>query len=240
MKSGRLYVVGVGPGDPELLTLKGMRILNQVSCIIAPKGRKRANSLALSIVKRAVNLDQKDVIEVHFPMVKTGGSGKAGGSLDPELEAIAKSVTERLCHGTDVAFITVGDPTIYSTFFYVCDRLLHHNQDLHVEIIPGVSSINASAAESGTSLGLGDEKIAILPATYVENLREILERFDTVVLLKVHSVFDRVLRLLEEMGLARNAVYVSRVGMENQRIVRDITNLKGEEMDYFSLVIVKK
>ena len=239
MKSGRLYVIGVGPGDPELLTIKGMRILNEIFCICVPKGREEGSSLALSIVKRIVDLKGKEIIEAHFPMKKTRNSDQ-GRELDPKWDDTVRSVTAKLSQGIDMAFITIGDPAIYSTFFYLYEKLLESNPGLHVEIIPGVSSINASAARAGISLGLADEKIALLPATYVGDLREIFERFDTIVLMKVHRVFDKVLEILDELNLTGNAVYISRAGMEDEKIARDITTLGEQDLNYFSMVIVRK
>jgi precorrin-2/cobalt-factor-2 C20-methyltransferase len=239
MKSGKLYVIGVGPGDPELLTIKGVRILNEISCLCVPKGRQEGSSLALSIVKRVVNLEGKEIIEAHFPMKETRNPDHEG-ELDPKWDETVFTVSSRLSQGIDMAFITIGDPAIYSTFFYLYERLLGANQDLQVEIIPGVSSINASAARARISLGLADEKIALLPATYVRNLREIFETFDTIVLMKVHRVFDKVLEILDELHLTANAIYVSKAGMEDEKIARDVTTLKEEDLNYFSMVIVRK
>ncbi len=237
MKSGKLYVVGVGPGDPELLTVKGMRILNGISCICVPKGREEGSSLALSIVSRIVDIGDKEIIEAHFPMKKTKGHDD---ELDSKWHKTVEEVSGRLNMGTDVAFITIGDPTIYSTFFYLYDRLIGINPGLEIEIVPGVSSINASASRARISLGLADEKIAVLPATYVENLREVLAKFDTIVLMKVHRVFGKMLEVLDDMNLTSNAVFVSRAGMEDERIVRDVRSLRDEDINYFSMVIVRK
>lgn len=239
MKPGKLYVIGVGPGDPELLTIKGMRILTSVPCICVPKGREEGSSLALSIVKKIVNLDHKEIIEAHFPMRKTRDA-LHGNELDAKWDETAKMVSDRLNKGCQMAFITIGDPTIYSTFFYLYDRLLETDPDLDIEIIPGVSSINASACSAKISLGLADEKIAVLPATYAENLGQIFEKFDTVVLMKVHRVFGKVIEILDQMHLTARAVYVVGAGTEGQKIFRDIKALKEEDMSYFSLVIVRK
>ncbi len=239
MKAGKLYVIGVGPGDPELLTIKGLRILNEVSCVCVPKGREEGSSLALSIVKQIVNLDGKEIIEAHFPMRKTRVTGY-GAELDAKWNETVKAVSQRLAKGVNMAFITIGDPTLYSTFFYLYDRLLESSPDLDVEIIPGVSSINASASRAKISLGLADETVAVLPATYVENLRDIFEKFDTIVLMKVHKVFDRIRDILDDMQLTGNAVFVSRAGMADEKIIKDIRALKEEDMNYFSMVIVRK
>jgi precorrin-2/cobalt-factor-2 C20-methyltransferase len=239
MKSGTLYVIGVGPGDPELLTIKGARILNEVSCICVPKGKEEGASLALSIVKRIVNIEGKEILEAYFPMMKTRVADLQK-ELDPKWDETVRIVSAILGRGTDIAFITIGDPSIYSTFFYLHERLLRINPHLRVKIIPGVSSITASAARAGISLGLADEKIALLPATYTENLREILETFDTIVLMKVHRVFNKILKILDELNLTQKAVYVSRAGMEDEKIASDITKVREHDLNYFSMVIVRK
>jgi len=239
--SSTFYVIGVGPGDPELLTLKALRILKGVPCICVPKGREEGSSLALSIVQKALSLEGKDIIEAHFPMRKTKSAQRSKDfELDAKWNETAENVLNRLNKGIDVAFITLGDPTIYSTFFYLYDRLLELSPNLKIEIIPGVSSINASAAKAGISLALADEKIAILPANYIENLKELLEKFDTVVLMKINKVFDKVLGVLEEMHLTGNAVYVSRAGMEDEKILKDIRKIKEGDLNYFSIMIIKK
>lgn len=237
--TGKLYVIGVGPGDPELLTLKAARILREVNVICVPKGREEGSSLALSIVKKALDVREKDIIEAHFPMKKTTAA-EHGNELQSKWQNTVETVLNRLNQGQDMAFITLGDPSIYSTFFYLYDRLIELSPDLSIEIIPGVSSINASAAKAHISLGLADDKIAILPATYIDDIRNILENFDTVVLMKVHRVFDKIIKILEETKLINKAVYISRVSMDDERIFRDVTVVKDAGQDYFSMVIIRK
>lgn len=251
--TGRLYVIGVGPGDPELLTLKGARIIKEVKCICVPKGKEEGSSLALSIIKGAVNIDGKEIMEAYFPMRKTRAKsreqraeskndnpGSISCELDSKWQETIEAVYSRLNKGIDMAFITIGDPAIYSTFFYLYDKLLELNPELEIEIIPGVSSINASAARAKISLALADEKIAILPANYMDNLKDTLEKFDTVVLMKVYKVFDDLIRALNDMHLLKNAVYVSRAGMGDEKIVRNIQDVKREDLNYFSMVIIRK
>ncbi|OGW24046.1 MAG: precorrin-2 C(20)-methyltransferase [Nitrospirae bacterium GWB2_47_37] len=243
--TGKLYVIGVGPGDPELLTLKAVRVLREVPCICVPKGREEGNSLALSIVQKAriegLTLEGKEIIEAHFPMRKTRNNQESENcELDTKWQETIETVYSRLNKGIDMAFITIGDPTIYSTFFYLYDKLLELNPELNIEIVPGVSSINTAAAKAGMSLALADEKIAILPATYTEDIKETLERFDTIVLMKVHKVFGNVAKILSETGLTDKAVYISRAGMDDERIFRNIRDIKESDLDYFSLMIIKK
>lgn len=244
--TGRLFVIGVGPGDPELLTLKAARIVRNVPVLFVPKGREEGASLALSILSGALPIDGKNVVELHFPMVKTKGHREACAGtrekdeLDGKWAVAVDAVLQTLESGRDGAFITVGDPSIYSTFFYLVDRLQEKRPRLSIEIVPGISSINASACRAGVSLGLGNERIAVLPANYLERLEATLETFDTVVLMKVNKVFDAVRDILVRMNLENAAVYVARAGMTDERIVRDIQQVRNEDLNYFSLVIVRK
>jgi precorrin-2/cobalt-factor-2 C20-methyltransferase len=239
--TGKLYVIGVGPGDPELLTLKAVRILKEVQCICVPKGSEEGSSLALSIVERVINIGGKEIIEAHFPMQKTRETQESGVcELDTKWNEIVKNILSRLNKGIDMAFITIGDPAIYSTFFYLYDKLLELSPGLNIEIIPGVSSINASASRAGISLGIADERITILPANYSDDLKETIDKFNTIVLMKVHKVFNNILKTLNEMNLLKNAVYVSKAGMEDERVFKNIMDVKPEDLNYFSMVIIRK
>lgn len=243
-KKGKLYCLGIGPGDAELLTIKAVRILREIPCIFAPKG-KEEGSLALSIIKKALNLDGKEVIEAYFPMIKTRiqgkgqrAKGKDKNSLDKKWKEAIEAMLGKLNKGIDVAFLTLGDPTIYSTFFYLYDKLIELK--LNIEIIPGVSSINAASSKAKIPLGLADERIAIIPANYVNDIKETLERFDTIVLMKVNKVFHSLLETLKEMNLLEKAIYISKGCMEGEKIFKDIRKVKEKDLNYFSMVIVRK
>jgi precorrin-2/cobalt-factor-2 C20-methyltransferase len=215
-----------------------------------PKGREEGSSLALSIVRKVLSLDGKEIVEAYFPMVKTAphpGPLPRGervelqaNDLDLKWNEIVERVLERLEKGIDIAFITIGDPGIYSTFFYLYDKLLERKPSLIIEIVPGISSINAAAARAGLYLGLGNERIAILPANYLDSLEETLEKFDTVVLMKVSKVFTTVRDLLNRMDRAAQATYVVRAGMDDERVYKDISQVREEDLNYFSLMIVRK
>lgn len=237
---GKLFVIGVGPGDPELITLKAVRILKDISCIFVPKGKEEGSSIALSIVERVIDLKDKEIIEAYFPMKKTRLQASDSCELDTKWYETIETIYSKLNKGIDVAFITLGDPTIYSTFFYLYDKLLELSPLLNIEIIPGVSSINAGAARAKLSLSLADEKIAILPATYVDDIEEILQKFDTIILMKVHRVFNKVLDMLYVTNLTDKAIYISKAGMEDEKILKNIKEVKKDDLNYFSLVIVKK
>ena len=231
----KIYAVGVGPGDPELLTRKAERILRQVPVICAPTASPVDSSYALSIVEPFLDLSRQEVIVQVFPMRRdqTG--------LEEFWETAADDVAERVQGGQDVAFITIGDPFLYSTFLYIYRIFRERYPDIPIEVVPGVSSINAAAVAAGMPLGMASERIAIIPAAFEEeNLRRILLDFDTVVLMKVSRVFDGIYALLQELGLENNGAFIRRVGSSEEEVVFDLGSLVGRKLDYLSLLIVKK
>jgi precorrin-2/cobalt-factor-2 C20-methyltransferase len=231
----KIYAVGVGPGDPELLTRKAERILRQVPVICAPTASPVDSSYALSIVEPFLDLSRQEVIVQVFPMRRD----QAG--LEEFWETAADDVAKRVQGGQDVAFITIGDPFLYSTFLYIYRIFRERYPDISIEVVPGVSSINAAAVAAGMPLGMASERIAIIPAAFEEeNLRRILLDFDTVVLMKVSRVFDGIYALLQELGLEKNGAFIRRVGSTEEAVVFDLASLVGRKLDYLSLLIVKK
>ena len=229
---GTLYGVGVGPGDPELLTLKAVRVLRETEVIAVPVSQAGGASHALDIASSFLRPGQT-VLKLHFPMVEEVAV------REQHRRAAAQAIAAELHAGRDVAFLTTGDPAIHSTFIYV---LRHLPQDLPVEIIPGVSSITAAAAQAKMPLVSADQRLAVLPATFEDlaGLRQTLRNFDTVVLLKVHRVLDQLIDLLDELALSERAVLVERASHGAGRVVRDVRALRGEPVHYLSLLIVQK
>ena len=231
----KIYAIGVGPGDPELLTRKAERILRSVPVICAPTAGPADSSYALSIIEPLLDLTRQEVIIQVFPMRKD----QAG--LDEFWQAAAAGVAERVRKGSDVAFITIGDPFIYSTFLYIYRIFREKYPDIPVEVVPGVSSINAAAVAAGIPLGQASERIAIIPAAFQEkDLLKVLNDFDTVVLMKVSRVFDGIYALLKESGLEKKCAFISRVGTSEEEVVFDLESLLGRKLDYLSMLIVKK
>ncbi len=231
----RIYAVGVGPGDPELLTRKAERILRQTPVVCAPSAVEGDSSYALSIVESLLDRSRQEIIVLVFPMRKDQEG------LDGFWEEAAEKVACQVREGKDVAFITIGDPFLYSTFLYLYRILRDRYPDIPVEVVPGVSSVTTAAVAAGIPLAAAAERVAILPATFEDDkLRRTLLDFDTVVLMKVNRVFDRVYALLEELGLTRNGAFVSRAGTADEKVIYDLASLVGEKLDYLSLLIVKK
>ncbi|MCL4533584.1 MAG: precorrin-2 C(20)-methyltransferase [Bacteroidetes bacterium] len=234
-RPGTLYGVGVGPGDPELITLKAHRVLQQAPVLCVPKGREDGDSYVRGLISHILNPERQQLLELVFPMTKDRSV------LEHHWSVALERILVPLREGRDVAFVTEGDPFIYSTFMHLYALIRELHPEIPVEVIPGISSINGSAAAAGLPLVDGAERLAVLPATYEdEQLARVIAQFDTVVLLKVNRVFDRVLDVLEQMDLAHRALYVKRCGAPDQEIVRDVRSLRGRELDYLSLLIVKK
>jgi len=226
----KLYVVGVGPGDPELITLKAKKILEVSNTIFCPKGGKE--SLAQSIVEKVIDTSKKKLVLLSFPMVKTRAYENK-----KDLEKIWKDLAEKIIEETkDISsFVTLGDPSFYSTFFYLYDFL---KDKISVEFIPGVSSINAVACRIPLSLGIADESIAIVPANYLKDLKFLLNNFETLVLLKPNKVFDKI-RSFIKMEKCK-AFYVKKVTTPEEAIFDELDKVKEEDLDYFSIVVIKR
>jgi len=231
MNKGTLYAVGIGPGDPELMTLKAVRLIRDNDLILVPKGKEDGESLALSIVRGAVPLDGKEVREIHFPMKK----GSQRDILLPE----ARKLLSDMDAGRTAVFITLGDPVLYSTFFHLLDAVTSLDKHVRVLLVPGVTSVMAACAATGQALALSSDKVAIIPAVYKEGLRHALLEFDTVVLMKTHRVMDDVKGQLRDMGLMESAWYVARAG-QPEEVVKPLSEVSDDDLDYFSIVIVKK
>ncbi len=235
MKPGTLYGIGVGPGDPELLTLKGLRLLRSVPLVYVPVARPGARSYAREIAAEHLDLNRQQVVELVFAM------REEPAVMQGHWKANAALIADDLREGRDAAFLTEGDPMIFSTWVHVAGALHETLPEAPVVVVPGISSPQAAAAVTGVPLADRDERLAILPATYErEGLLEVLRSFDTVVLLKVGSAMDRVLDALDALNLSESAVYVARCGRPDQEVVCDVRELRGRSLPYFSLLIIRR
>ncbi len=232
--TGRLYGVGIGPGDPKLLTIRAREILNTVDTIFVPRAKDDGKSYARSIVQAAAP-KSKNFVELTFPM--TTDQKK----LKSHWLGAARRIAIELKRKRTAAFVTIGDPLIYSTFIYLSEALRDNFPGIIVEIIPGITSFNAAAASCGLPLLKGNEKLAILPVTNgLKDLRSTLKIFDTVILMKIGSKLDKVILLLKKTGLIKNSILVSHAGQANEIVVRDLSSLKDKKLGYLSVIIVKR
>ncbi len=227
------YGVGVGPGDPELITRKAERVLAAVDWIFLPAGARGGEGFARRII------EPLGLPAARFRPVNLCMSRDRGGDADRYRRAAAEIVAE-LRRGKSVAWITEGDPLFYSTFLHLHEELCRV-PGLRIEIIPGVTSPCAAAARAGVPVSRLDEKVAVVPAAYgLERLPTLLDEFATVFLLKVNAVFGQLLEVLAALPRPVRAVYVEQVGTPAERVVEDLECLRDRELPYFSLVILRR
>lgn len=234
MAPGKLYGIGVGPGDPELLTLKAMKILKSIDVLFIPKSREDKRSLAYSIVSDVIDKDW-ECIDLILPMTR-----------DQELlnwhwQRAARDVISILNRGRDAAFITLGDPGMYSTFGYLLKNIREVAPGIEVQIIPGVSSIHSISAWLQEPLAEGEESLAILPAfNDKDKISAVIEQFDNTILLKAANQIDQIRYILDEKNVPGQIYLASRCGFPDGFISTDLNSLEGHKLDYLSTIVIKK
>lgn len=225
-----LYGIGVGPGDPEMLTLKAVRCIEESEVIILPSEPKE-ECYAYNIVKKVCReIDEKEIVCLPFPMIKDKEK------LHKAHDEIYGRIADYLSKGKKVAFLTIGDPCVYSTYSYIHSRV--EAEGGRTVIINGIPSFCAASAALGIFLGEGQEEIHIIPASY--NIRSTMELKGTRIYMKAGKSLKELKEVLIEQGTEKYEVYtVSNCGMDNEKIGLGVENL-DENSGYLTLVIVKE
>ena len=221
---GTLDGVGVGPGDPELMTRKAARILAEVDSIWYPAETRGGTSVVQRIIA-PLGLPPTKCQAVYMGMSRDR-------SDDVQTYAtVVDDMVVALRQGKSVAWITLGDPLFYSTFIYIYEQMRQRYPEIPIDIVPAVTSPSAAAARAGVPVSQLDEKVAIVPATYgLTTLPQILEDFACVFLLKVHRVFPQLLDALQTMPHPVRAVYLEKIGTPEERLVTDLESLRGQDL----------
>lgn len=231
---GILYGLGVGPGDPELITVKAFRVIQESPVIAYPKKLKGSKSYAHRIVDVYINPEEKDMLGLVFPMTKDEAV------LEREWTKSVQLVYEKLQEGKDVAFVTEGDPLLYSTFIHMMKLMQAMHPEVEIRTVPGISSFNGSASRLGIALADGDDRVAIVPAhDDYEAMREAIESHDAVVFIKVAKVIDLMLEVLRDLDLLDKASVVTKV-TSDEEIIWDVRELDGVDLEYLTLMVVRK
>jgi precorrin-2/cobalt-factor-2 C20-methyltransferase len=237
MKTGTLYGIGVGPGDPDLITVRGARILEGSTHVFVPTARKGAKSVALNIARKHVN-PSAEVREIVFPMTTDRSE------LSAIWEESARVVAEVLQSGTDACFLTLGDAFLYSTYTYLVRALRGRIPGVRVVTIPGITAFSAAAAQAEFPVGEGKETVTIVPtADDLDSVKQALEGGGTVVLMKIGKRLPQILDLVEKFDSIDRSAFVSHVGMENEWIETDLSKLRNgdqEKRGYLSVLLVHK
>lgn len=218
----KLYGIGVGPGDKELITIKAVNIIRKVDVIVVPTAMASGSSIAYEIAKDYIS-DGTEVVFKHFPM--------GGEEQESKIYEAYEEVATFIENGKDVAFLTIGDPFVFSTYTYLLDHI--RERGFEVETVPGITSFCASASLAGEPLVIGDEPLLILPATRLDSVKD--EKF--LVIMKFYRVEEKVLNFLDEHGF--KYICVKRAGREGQEILRTREEIINSR-DYMSLIIARR
>ncbi len=227
--TGTLYGVGVGPGDPELLTLKALRLIRQ-SQVIAWPAPLEGDSFARSIVAQHLRPGQTE-IAIRVPM-------RADRHPAREVyDGAAREIAGQLQAGRDVVVLCEGDPFFYGSFMYLYERLAG---EFPIEVVPGVSSLVAAGAALGRPLAARNDVLTVIPAPLAdERILALLESADAAAILKVGRHLGRIRALLATAGLADHATYGERLGLGSEKLLR-LDQVDGDEAPYFSMILVYK
>jgi precorrin-2/cobalt-factor-2 C20-methyltransferase len=226
MPAGRLYGLGIGPGDPELITLKALRVLQSAPVVAYPVSNG-SKSLARSIVADYLGHAPLE-LPMYFPF-------NAEESAQPYYDKAAQTLADHLSRGQNVAVLCEGDPFFYGTFMYLFTRLAGR---FRTEVVPGVSSLMASAAVLETPLTYRNDVFMVLPATLpADVLASRLAGADAAVIIKLGKHFRQVYEVLKQMGLLMRARYIQRATMSNQHIV-SLDQVDPTQVPYFSMIVI--
>ena len=232
MKRGILYGIGIGPGDPELITVKAARILARCKHVFVPKAPRGDESFALSIAKQHIPA-ACNIRMIEFPMTRDREE------LRKSWEASTQAIASLLSAGDDACYLTLGDTLLYSTYIYMLKGLRTHLPDAQVITVPGVTAYSAAAALAGFPVGVGSDPVTIVPAS--DNL-ELIERAlslgGTIIVMKIGRKLGEVLKILETCGRIDDAVLVSRAGLAGEQIETDLRSLGLECPDAANLSVI--
>ncbi|MFW6269761.1 MAG: precorrin-2 C(20)-methyltransferase [Bacillota bacterium] len=231
--SKKLYGVGVGPGDPELMTLKAVRILKEVDVIYTPVTKKSRDSKAFRILEKKVACKQKTK-KLVFPMIYDRQK------LEQAWRKNTEEIMASLSQGKQVAFITIGDPLFYSTYIYLLEKIKGRNSEVDIETIPGITSFQAASARANLPLAQKKERLIVLPEIPDQKeTPDILANFSRIIILKVSRDYEKLITFLKENDLTEDFLFVSKCGYPEETIITEIKDLPEEKIDYLSLVICK-
>lgn len=236
----KLFCVGCGPGDPELLTIRALNLIKEADVIFVPTSKLNKPSIALSIVEKHLK-KTTEIINLVFPMIKDRDS------LKEYWKKNAFEIAQKVKSGKKTVYLTVGDPALYSTWIYIHRELKRDYQDIEIEIIPGITSIFAFAAEAKISLVEGDENLSIVPACYdLNKVKNTVKSSDTIVFLKDGRYFDNVIEMLSDTGFSDDskiAIAQDVSTEENILEIKRLKDMKGKKQPsskYFSIMVVKR
>lgn len=226
--TGKLYGVGLGPGDPELMTMRAHKLISNAKVVAYP-ALPGHESLARSIAADAIPASATEIV-VEIPMTAERNAAQAAYDL------ASREISGHLEYGSDVVYLCEGDPFFYGSFIYLFDRL---SGDCKIEVIPGISSIMACSAIAGLPLVARDERLMVLPATLDEReLKAGIECSESVAIIKLGRHLSRVKDMIRSLGLVKDSIYAERASTKNE-VVCPLEMAPGDA-PFFSMIIIAK
>jgi precorrin-2/cobalt-factor-2 C20-methyltransferase len=233
-KAGILYGIGVGPGDPDLITIKAAKILNRVDIVFAAASTKNDHSLAVNIAREHIP-DSATVKKLRFPMTRDKIETRRAWKEH------ALTIIAELEKGQNAAFLTLGDSMTYSTYGYILKNVQTLAPHLEVQTVPGITSYQAAAARLNTPLVEGEESLMVISgATGGNRLRELCGKPENVVFLKAYRNVPDIKAAIDETGSYPKSVGIKSCGQQNEEIIDDIGELSQRKPDYWTLIISKQ
>ncbi|MGI0032250.1 MAG: precorrin-2 C(20)-methyltransferase [Nitrososphaeraceae archaeon] len=237
----KLSCIGCGPGDPDLLTIKAVDRIRDADAIFTPTSKEGKPSIALSIARKYIDESSTSITNLIFPMIKDKDS------LRLQWKANSRIIAEAVHSGKSSVYLTVGDPSLYSTWNYIHKELKENYDDIDIEIIPGIPSFFAFAAQAKMSLVEGDQTLGIVPACYdLDKIRDTVSSCDSIIFLKDGRYFDSVIEILSETGFNDNSIItiaqdvsVDKEILETKKL-KDLRKTKNPAGKYFSLMVARK
>jgi precorrin-2/cobalt-factor-2 C20-methyltransferase len=233
-KKGTLYGIGVGPGDPDLITLKAVKILNRVDIVYAAASTKNNHSLAVNIA--GVHIPESTNVEMlRFPMTRDKSETRKAWKQH------ARTIIAELEKGRDAAFLTLGDSMTYSTFGYILRYVLALAPHLDVQTVPGITSYQAAAARLNTPLVEGEETLMVVSGAKGGNrLRDLEGKPENVVFLKAYRNVPDIRAAIDEAGNFSRCIGVKNCSLPGEEIIPDMEILSERSPDYWTLILAKQ
>ncbi|MFN2435463.1 MAG: precorrin-2 C(20)-methyltransferase [Desulfotignum sp.] len=232
-KTGKLYGVGVGPGDPELITVKAVRVIKSADVVFTAASTKNDYSLAVDIASPYISGSAR-IKTLRFPMTKD--ESQVGAAWTANTEEIARALTQ----GLTVVFLTLGDPVTYSTFGYILKTIKQVMPDADIETIPGITSFHAASARLNRILVEGEESLLITSGAFGGSRIREFHQVENIAIVKAYKNIKDVNAALKEAGMHKKGVAVSHCGREKEKIFDNLDDLETRKPDYWTLILASK
>lgn len=231
-QGGHLYFIGVGPGAPDLLTLRAVRILSTADVIVAPRSAASDSSLALDVVRPHLHAEQ-EVLEHTYPMAR-----------DPQQTSqcwaqMASLCADRLLRGQSVAHITLGDPLVYSTCAYLSQEIAGKVDPDRIHFVSGITALQGASARLGQMLLTQNDRLVLLPADDLAAVAAAFAHCETLAIYKIGKRIGALIELLREHGLLASASMVSYAEQPEERVFQRLDKVDDVQAGYMSVVIVR-